>query len=369
VDFWIRVGAPATCFALDETTCRSRLGVVHAVAGSWPHPNSVLPRANRTGDTALALRAAAELPRVDIEDAFAICLLLRADRARYEGRASDGLSGTPPRRTAPLSGTSCGSRPASSSSSRSTTLGIFARWNSYSAAGNSTEPQTGSPRCSRTLRIATRTPRVASVVRPRGKGRPEGGPRSDLGGNHSTRAMIAARSVAARSSRGHPDLADIRSVLLGTEPVTASWPTEPAASKTYHRQSCHLPRPVTAFQRVARPQHPAGFCGEDLHRRACSPRRRVGVVIGSVALSPLRPSIEASLLRADLLLDASTVAIVRAGEACERSHALVERSAELRELSAPAINESAAARDRNTQLRDSSAGVRSPSDARRMGVR
>jgi hypothetical protein len=52
--------------------------------GVQPHPNSVLQRAIRTGDTALALRAAAELPRVDIEDAFAICLLLRADRARYE---------------------------------------------------------------------------------------------------------------------------------------------------------------------------------------------------------------------------------------------------------------------------------------------
>jgi hypothetical protein len=48
-----------------------------------PHPNSVLQRAIRTGDAALALRAAGELQRVDIEDAFAICLLLRADQARY----------------------------------------------------------------------------------------------------------------------------------------------------------------------------------------------------------------------------------------------------------------------------------------------
>jgi hypothetical protein len=52
--------------------------------GAQPHPRSVLQRAIRTGDAALALRAAGELERVDLEDAFAICLLLRADRARYE---------------------------------------------------------------------------------------------------------------------------------------------------------------------------------------------------------------------------------------------------------------------------------------------
>jgi hypothetical protein len=49
-----------------------------------PHPRAVLQRAIRTGDAALALRAAGELERVDLEAAFAICLLLRADQARYD---------------------------------------------------------------------------------------------------------------------------------------------------------------------------------------------------------------------------------------------------------------------------------------------
>jgi hypothetical protein len=52
--------------------------------GAQPHPRSVLQRAIRTGDATLALRAAEDLERVDLEDAFAICLLLRTDRARYE---------------------------------------------------------------------------------------------------------------------------------------------------------------------------------------------------------------------------------------------------------------------------------------------
>jgi hypothetical protein len=49
-----------------------------------PHPRAVLQRAIRIGDAALALRAASELARVDIEDAFAICLLLRSDQARFD---------------------------------------------------------------------------------------------------------------------------------------------------------------------------------------------------------------------------------------------------------------------------------------------
>jgi hypothetical protein len=44
----------------------------------------VLQRAIRTGDAALALRAAGEMERVDLEDAFAICLLLRTDQPRFE---------------------------------------------------------------------------------------------------------------------------------------------------------------------------------------------------------------------------------------------------------------------------------------------
>jgi hypothetical protein len=52
--------------------------------GAQAHPNSVLQRAIRTGDAALALRAASQLQRVDLEDAFAICLLLRADQARFD---------------------------------------------------------------------------------------------------------------------------------------------------------------------------------------------------------------------------------------------------------------------------------------------
>jgi hypothetical protein len=51
---------------------------------SQPHPRAVLQRAIRTGDAAVALRAAGELERVDLEDAFAICLLLRADQARFD---------------------------------------------------------------------------------------------------------------------------------------------------------------------------------------------------------------------------------------------------------------------------------------------
>jgi hypothetical protein len=52
--------------------------------GAQPHPDSVLHRAIRTGHVALALRAAGELERVDLEDAFAICRLLRADQARFD---------------------------------------------------------------------------------------------------------------------------------------------------------------------------------------------------------------------------------------------------------------------------------------------
>ncbi|MGN6379327.1 MAG: hypothetical protein ACTHNU_10285 [Gaiellales bacterium] len=48
------------------------------------HPRSQLQRAIRTDDAALALRAAADRPDVDLEDAFAICLLLRGDKRRYE---------------------------------------------------------------------------------------------------------------------------------------------------------------------------------------------------------------------------------------------------------------------------------------------
>lgn len=42
------------------------------------------PHALRTGNLALALHAASGMDRVSLEDAFAICLLLRVDHARYE---------------------------------------------------------------------------------------------------------------------------------------------------------------------------------------------------------------------------------------------------------------------------------------------
>jgi hypothetical protein len=51
---------------------------------SQPRPLAQLQRALRTGNLEVALAAAASMPRVSLEDAFAICLLLRADGERYE---------------------------------------------------------------------------------------------------------------------------------------------------------------------------------------------------------------------------------------------------------------------------------------------
>jgi hypothetical protein len=51
---------------------------------SQPRPLAQLQRAIRTGNLQLALTAAAGMPSVSLEDAFAICLLLRPEPDRYE---------------------------------------------------------------------------------------------------------------------------------------------------------------------------------------------------------------------------------------------------------------------------------------------
>ena len=47
-------------------------------------PYARLQRAIATGNANIALAAAAELPRVDLADALALCLLLRDDGERFE---------------------------------------------------------------------------------------------------------------------------------------------------------------------------------------------------------------------------------------------------------------------------------------------
>ena len=47
-------------------------------------PYARLQRALATGNPTIALAAAAELPRVDLADALALCLLLREDGERFE---------------------------------------------------------------------------------------------------------------------------------------------------------------------------------------------------------------------------------------------------------------------------------------------
>jgi hypothetical protein len=56
----------------------------HTFLTAQPRPLAQLQRAIRTGNLALALHAASGMERVSLEDAFAICLLLRAERDRYE---------------------------------------------------------------------------------------------------------------------------------------------------------------------------------------------------------------------------------------------------------------------------------------------
>ena len=64
-----------------------RIGLLRAnmcSVTSQAKPLAQLHRTIRTGNTWLALQAASELDRVSLEDAFAICVLLRRDDSRYD---------------------------------------------------------------------------------------------------------------------------------------------------------------------------------------------------------------------------------------------------------------------------------------------
>src|SRR5437763_1509743 len=65
----------------------TRAACEHGFVTAQPRSAALLERALRSGNANLALLAAAELARVELDDALAITLLLRDDPRRYERAA------------------------------------------------------------------------------------------------------------------------------------------------------------------------------------------------------------------------------------------------------------------------------------------